>query len=233
MNLSDQKYRHELKYVISSSQLVLLKKRIENLLPLDPYANDRGHYTIRSLYFDDYFNRCFYENLNGTDPREKFRIRIYDHSLSRITLECKQKIRGKTAKHSCPITLNQTKQLMQGIPLDNVSNVSPLLQKFVLEMRTRLLKPIVIVEYDRTPFVYHAGNVRVTFDTNISSSSNIADFLSNKISKRPIMPVGHQLLEVKFDEYLPDYIYNSLNLSQLQQTTYSKYFLCRKYTLHN
>ena len=45
------------------------------------------------------------------------------------------------------------------------------------------------------------------------------------------MPSGWQLMEVKFDEYLPDYIYRALNLEGLQQTPYSKYYLCRM--MHN
>lgn len=94
------------------------------------------------------------------------------------------------------------------------------------------LHPVVIVEYERIPYVYKNGNVRVTFDTQIASSSNVADFFAEHLPKRPIMPVGQHLLEVKFDEYLPDFIYRSLNLGVLQQTAYSKYYLCRKYALH-
>ena len=45
------------------------------------------------------------------------------------------------------------------------------------------------------------------------------------------MPPGMHLMEVKFDEYLPDFIYRSLNLGILRQTAYLKYYLCRKYTL--
>jgi hypothetical protein len=39
------------------------------------------------------------------------------------------------------------------------------------------------------------------------------------------------LMEVKFDEFLPDYIYRALMLDNLQQTAFSKYYLCRKYSL--
>ena len=44
------------------------------------------------------------------------------------------------------------------------------------------------------------------------------------------MPPGQQLLEVKYDAYLPDFIYRSLQLSSLRQTAFSKYYLCRKFT---
>lgn len=232
MNESKQNYRHELKYVISIAQVPLLKSRISGLMQKDPHVGSDGIYTIRSLYFDDYSNRCYYENENGTDPREKFRIRIYNHSADRIMLECKRKERGKTRKSSCPLTREQTEQLIQGIPLQLSDAYPPLLRKLIIEMRIRGLRPVVIVEYERIPYIYKNGNVRVTFDTQIASSKNVADFFLDTLPKRPIMPVGQHLLEVKFDEYLPDFIYRNLNLSTLQQTAYSKYYLCRKFSLH-
>ena len=232
MSGAEQKYRHEHKYVISAAQIPLLKSRIAILMKPDPHARADGIYNIRSLYFDDYSNRCYYENENGTDPREKFRIRIYKHSTDGITLECKRKEKGKTQKTSCPLTLDQANQLIRGKPLPQIDTLPPLLKKFILEMRTKGLHPVVVVEYERIPYVYKNGNVRVTFDTQIASSSNVADFFAEHLPKRPIMPVGQHLMEVKFDEYLPDFIYRSLNLDKLQQTAYSKYYLCRKHALH-
>ena len=231
MSESEMKYRHELKYVVSAAQTPLLKSRISNLMQLDSHAGMDGIYNIRSLYFDDYTNRCFYENENGTDPREKYRIRIYNHSPERITLECKRKERGKTRKESCPLTQEQAEQLIHGKALPMGETLPPLLNKFLIEMVTRRLHPVVIVEYERIPYVYKNGNVRITFDTQMASSTCVTDFFSDKLPKRPIMPAGRHLMEVKFDEYLPDVIYRSLNLSQLQQTAFSKYYLCRKFAL--
>lgn len=225
------KYRHELKYNITAAQLQLLKTRIDHLMPLDRHVGADGGYTIRSLYFDDYNDRCYWENEDGIDPREKYRIRIYNHSTERITLECKRKERGKTLKTACPLTLEQTKRLMEGKILPDISGQPPLLRKLTMEMRTRLLHPVVIVEYNRIPYVYANGNVRITLDTNIASCRSVGCFLDPRIPKRPVMPVGQHLLEVKYDEYLPDFLYRSLQLSSLRRTAYSKYYLCRKYTI--
>lgn len=230
MNQKEEpKFRHEFKYLITTGNVPQIENRVKNLIPLDANAKRDGKYTIRSLYFDDYDNRCFYENENGTDPREKFRIRIYNHSADRITLECKRKERGKTLKTSCPLTLEQTKMLMQGKPVPNIGQQPALLRKMTIQMLTRKLRPVIIVEYERIPYVYKNGNVRITLDMNVSSSKAIDCFLEPEIPKRPIMPMGQQLLEVKYDEYLPDFIYRSLQLSNLRQTAYSKYYLCRKY----
>ena len=226
----EPKYRHEYKYLISDMQMEILKQRISGIMPKDLHT-EAGQYNIRSLYFDDYYDRCFYENENGTDPREKFRIRIYNHSDSRISLECKRKERGKTLKTSCIITKEQCDTFMAGRYIGITEKSPPVLRKLILNMMTNGMKPKVIVEYDRIPYVYKDGNVRVTFDTNISSSRNVAGFLNGDVEKRPVMPKGQQLMEVKFDEFLPDFIYRALQLESLQQTAYSKYYLCRKFTL--
>ena len=227
------KFRHELKYQVTDAQIQMLKMRIHRLMPLDSHVAKTGSYQIRSLYFDDYDNNCMQENENGTDPREKFRIRIYNGSTEKISLECKRKERGKTYKTSCPLTEAQTRQLMAGQVLPNLANQPPLLRKLSLQMMTRRLRPVVIVEYQRVPYVFKNGNVRITLDTNITSSSAVDTFLEPKLSGRPVLSLGQQLLEVKFDEYLPDFIYRSLQLQSLQQTAFSKYYICRKYTISN
>jgi SPX domain protein involved in polyphosphate accumulation len=227
----ERNFRHELKYLVSSAEIELIKQRISSLISLDSHTGAGGGYSVRSLYFDDYYDRCLKENENGTDPREKFRIRIYNHSADRIMLECKRKEHGKTLKTSCPLSVEQTQMLMRGQPLPNIGAQPPLLQKLTLQMLSRRLRPVVIVEYDRIPYVYKTGNVRITLDTNVSSSGDVDKFLDESIPKRPVMPSGQHLLEVKYDEFLPDHIYTSLQLQNLMHTAYSKYYICRRYTL--
>lgn len=226
----EPKYRHELKYICTAAELAMIQGRIHHLIPLDSHAGENGMYQIRSLYFDDYYDRCYYENENGTDPREKFRIRIYNGKTDKISLELKKKERGKTLKLSCPLTEEQCRMLMRGKVLPDSDEYPPVLQKLLLQMKTAMLRPKIIVEYDRVPYVYKLGNVRITLDKNISSSSAIDTFLNPTIPKRPIMPAGQHVLEVKFDEFLPDYIYQTLQLRNLRQTAFSKFYLCRKFS---
>ena len=105
----------------------------------------------------------------------------------------------------------------------------PLLQKLLLQMRTRLLRPVIIVDYDRVPYVCKDGNVRITMDKNISASRQLDQFLEPVIPKRPVMEKGSHILEVKYDEFLPDYIKTSLELGTLRQTSFSKFYLCRRF----
>lgn len=224
-------YRHELKYVVTEAQIALLQSRIQGLIPLDSHVGESGMYRIRSLYFDDYDNSCYLENEIGTDPREKFRIRIYNGDGGRINLELKRKEHGMTQKISCLLSEAQCRELMAGRALPVDGSYPPILQKLNLLMRTRLLWPKVIVEYERIPYVDKLGNTRITFDQNMTSSDDVSRFLETDIRRRPIMPAGQHILEVKYDEFLPDYVYRNLQLNGLRQTAFSKYYLCRRYTL--
>lgn len=222
-------FRHELKYLMNSQQLYTIKNQLPDLLSPDPHAGPNGCYCIRSLYFDDCRNTFYYENENGTEPRRKFRIRLYNGSCSKIRLEMKRKEGGMILKKSCPMTEEQVRSILQGntIPWDDT--MDPLLKQFYILQETQLLRPKIIVEYDRFPYVYPDGNVRVTLDLNICASTCIEEFLNKEICARPIMPAGMHLLEAKYDEFLPDFIYRSIQKHNLQRVTFSKYYLCRKF----
>lgn len=226
----EPKFRHELKYLCTDAQLAMLKSRLTGIMKLDPHTGDDGVYLIRSLYFDDYNDRCYYENEDGASPREKYRIRIYNHDFSRIRLERKRKAGGKIQKHSCPLTQEQYDILVSGRQTGYDFGECPeLMQRLLVMQKNTQMRPKVIVEYERRPYIYKNGNVRITFDRNIKSSGKISRFTEEKTYGRQILPLGQQLLEVKFDEYLPDHIYACLQLDNMQQTTFSKYYLCRKY----
>lgn len=228
-NRGGRKYRNELKYVVSVSQMACLRSRIRSLMPMDKHTGMQGFYNIRSVYFDDYKNTCYQENEDGTSPREKFRIRIYNGSPEEIHLELKRKERGKTHKDSCQLSKEQCALFLKGKGVADSEAYPPVLRKFCLKYGAELYRAKVIVEYEREPYVYQNGNVRVTFDTDIRSSPQVEGFFNEKLPARPIMPSGYHLMEVKYDEYLPDHIYRALQLENLKLATFSKYYLCRKY----
>lgn len=227
-----EQYRHEYKYPLSVGDRLIAESRIRTLAKKDSHIGKKGFYQIRSLYFDDYEDNCYRENINGTDDREKFRIRIYNHSTDSIKLEIKSKYRGMTQKKSCLISLEQCQALMKGEVPEIVLKEQQVLQKLCVLMQTRLMRPVVIVEYERVPYVYRKedANVRVTFDSNIKSGSKISTFLDEKIPGRSILMPGKELMEVKFDEFLPDEVRSVLQLGNFGQKSFSKYALCRKYS---
>lgn len=234
MKVEKRRYRNEIKYVCTGQTLALIESRIRHVCPLDRNAGKAGSYTIQSAYFDDYRDSGYYDNENGCDPREKFRIRVYNGDLGRIALECKQKNRGMTHKDACLISrelcdafFQDNKVVIQEAFWRETASEEALLKKFILRYQTAFLRPKVLIRYDRTPYVYTAGNVRITFDRNIEAASAEGGLTGERMF-RPVMQTGYHVLEVKYDGLLPDFLYNLLQAGQLQRTNYSKYYIGRK-----
>lgn len=222
-------WRHEIKYVCSETQIPVIQNRVSVFCDVDKHAGDDGRYTVRSLYFDDYRDTAYYENEMGVDPRQKYRIRLYNGNGDHLVLERKSKRSGKTYKESVPFSRERCEEILKDDWLSgDIGREPELIQQFYLEYRTRLLRPKVIVEYERIPYIYSTGNVRITFDRDISASADVGSFLDHCLIARPIMPVGKHILEVKYDALIPDFIYNAVSGEKLRQTTFSKYYLCRK-----
>ena len=228
MNHAGCRWRHEYKYLIDAKQEAVLKMMASGVLLPDPHVKKDGSYTVRSLYFDDFDDSCLSDNLSGTDPRSKFRIRYYNDDPQRLVLEKKIKKRGLCMKQSCKLLRQDYDRLVSGDAPD-IRDDMPQLQKSLLnEVSRRKLCPKVIVTYERIPYVYSAGNVRITFDRNISSSYDIDGFIGGVYHKRPVFSAGSSIMEVKWDELLPLHIREVMQMPGLQWEAFSKYYLCRK-----
>ena len=107
-------------------------------------------------------------------------------------------------------------------------DMGPEKQALLTEIRLRGLKPVVVVTYERIPFIYSGGNVRVTFDRKLTSSPDVARFLTGDYRQRPVFPSGQSLLEVKWDEVFPRHLKEILRTDSLLWTAFSKYYLCRR-----
>lgn len=222
-----KKFRNEHKYFCNEKDLAILQSKLEDICGLDSHA-EHGCYHIRSLYFDTWNLQYYYENENGTDPREKWRIRMYNGDASLLMLECKRKEKGMTEKRSCRMSKEDVTAILQGEWKPVLSEVPELQREFYTKMQIKGLMPSVIVEYERVPYVYDIGNVRITFDKYLSYSKEFDAFLEKELVIKPVAMNGNQILEVKFDELLPDYIKNALQLKHLVKTACSKYYLCKK-----
>ncbi|MCR5556656.1 MAG: polyphosphate polymerase domain-containing protein, partial [Butyrivibrio sp.] len=221
------KYRHEFKYMVDAVTEGVLLAKAGAVLKSDGNVLEDGRYVVRSLYFDDVDDGCLRENLGGTDNRSKFRIRYYNGDTDFLRLEKKSKSHGMTLKESCRITKEEFWQLFHGKSIGVSGNEKK--DALVADFLGRGMRPKVIVTYERIPFVYKAGNVRVTFDRKLASSGQVDKFLSGDYRQRPVFEVGKSLLEVKFDEYLPVHIKAALQTDGLRWTTFSKYHMCRTY----
>ncbi len=223
------KYRHEFKYQIGLSQYYSLRQKLKVLMHPDSHANARGEYLITSLYFDNCYDKALQKKMHGNSQREKFRIRYYEKDLSLMHLEKKQKNDGLCLKSSAPISADQCRRILDGDWQWLLDSDQSLLQELGFKMSTQLLRPRTVVSYTREPYVYGPGNVRVTFDKNITSSLAPIYFLDPTALALSAGTPGTMILEVKYDEFLPEMIRNAIEYDCTRLQSFSKYAECRYY----
>ena len=219
-------FRHEIKHEISLSDMMIIKQRL-SAIAYDDENSVNGKYTIRSLYFDNISDKALREKINGVNRREKFRIRCYNYDTSVIRLEKKIKHCDMTGKLSASITPEQVQSIINGNIEWMLYSKSQLIVELYSKMTTEGLKPKNIVDYTREPFVFPAGNVRVTIDYNIRSSLNCTDFFNENCVTLPVS--DSIILEVKWDSFLPDIIKDAVSIENLHSGAFSKYATGRIY----
>lgn len=223
--------RHELKYYINNAHYQVLSRLLRALLDRDKHADENGEYHIRSLYFDSIFDEALHEKIAGTQNRNKYRIRIYNCSDSFIRMECKSKYGNYIAKRQAVISRDLCEQLKTGDPSGLENTSSGLLREVFREMRLNLLRPVVIVDYIREAYLHPVEDVRITFDKQLRTGLFSHDLFNPDLPT--ISPLSSELviLEVKFNNFLPEYIKEVLSLAAgwSQRSAISKYTLCRQF----
>lgn len=220
-------YRHEYKHTITAYDREVLRTRLRTICQTDSHAIG-GKYEIRSLYFDNLDDLALREKLDGIRVREKFRIRCYNGDSSFIHLEKKTKIDSLGTKAQTMLTAEEVRAICAGDTAWMAASERALVRELYVKMRNLGLRPCVLVDYTREPFVYPAGNVRVTLDYNIRTGLKNVDFLNPDCVTIPVMgdPI---ILEVKWDGFLPSVIRDAVQLEGRSTGAYSKYAACRMY----
>jgi len=220
-------YRNEIKHIISPSDRAMICASMRAVAKLDPHAKEKGYYTVRSLYFDNIADKALREKIDGVNQREKFRIRYYDGDPSLIHLEKKVKQDGVGYKVSCPLSREEAQKIVDGNTTWMAACDRALVVELYAKMKGQDLRPKTIVDYERIPFVYGPGNVRVTIDYNIRTGLRCIDFLNPDCIT---LPTGSDIiLEVKWDDYLPSVIRQAVQAKGRRATAFSKYSTCRMY----
>lgn len=221
--------RHELKYFINPAEVEVLRARLRGALAMDSHCVGGRPYVIRSLYFDDIADSAFNEKQSGVMFRDKYRIRIYRYSDKEIFMERKRKLGDLIQKSSVQITRRLCDQIISGDPTGLQRSSNPLLQDVYVQMRTRLLRPKVIVDYAREAYLHPAEDTRITFDLNLHSGLHSLDLFNPDLPTVCPHDRNVEILEVKFNNYLPEYIAGLLHGIQAERSAISKYILCRRF----
>lgn len=223
--MEDKCYRNEFKHIISQSAKASLSSRLSRILEMD--ENSKGKpYIIKSLYFDSLYDEALKGKIDGAPSREKFRIRYYNDDKGFIRLEKKVKEGSKGYKLSARLTFEEAQSIIKGRFEFLRDKDDPLLLDFYVKARTKFLKPKSIVIYEREAYTFRPGNVRVTLDYNIRTSRDVNDFFSEDM---PLIEDGEGkcVLEVKFDNFLPELIRDLVQVNETMSTSNSKYMTGR------
>ena len=220
-------FRHEIKHEINHHDMLILRQRLQAVMKPDSNAVN-GKYEIRSLYFDNLDDKALREKLNGVNIREKYRIRLYNNDTSKINLERKFKHGGLGYKESATLTPEQAQAIANGDVSWMATSTNEVILGFYTRIRNEGLAAKVIVDYTREPFVFAPGNVRVTLDYNIRTGLACTDFLNPDCVTIPIKD-SPSILEVKWDNYLPNVIRDIVQLDGRRNAAFSKYAVCRMY----
>ena len=231
-------YRKELKYIVGDDVLIDVRNRISGLMRPDEHQKG-DHYKIRSIYCDSPSYRCFRENLAGISTREKYRIRTYDCESSLIHAEIKIRHRETISKMSAPIDRDLFEALVSGetgraaealtraiSSSSGAETTGRVLEKYLSRFAAESFRPAVIVDYERSAYVYDTCNVRITFDRNIFASREYDRMFDPSLTGRPALDDNRHILEIKYDEFLPDEIKSVLGGLALERMSSSKYAFC-------
>lgn len=223
------KYRNELKHIVTQADALVIRSRLSCLLPVDRNAGQDGKYHIRSLYFDTPEDKALMEKIDGLPIKEKFRLRFYNHDHSFIRLEKKIKHYNKGAKLKAVVTKEAVQKILSR-DFDFLREAEQaLLREFYLKLKTERLLPKTVVDYLREAYLYPAGNVRITIDSEVRASISSTDLFNPDLSTAPALDRDYCILEVKFDGFLPEFIQDIIQLNKCTTTAVSKYAACRVY----
>ena len=225
-------YRHELKYLVNQAEYRQLQTVLRSLLGHDAHAGPDGGYHIRSLYMDDFYHTAYRQKMAGVEVRKKYRVRIYNCKGTHIALECKHKNGAYVYKESLPLTPGEYTALCRGDCGFLLRKPQPMATQFFLEARANLIRPCVIVAYDREAFVNDVGTVRITFDKALTAMEPRQDLFDPQAPGYHVLPPGQMILEVKFTGILPEYIQSIFRAYSFVRTSASKFCLCADQVRH-
>lgn len=220
--------RSELKYYISNLDAQYLSHRLRQIMEADSYGMPGKGYFVRSLYFDSFDDECLFAKQSGVMFRQKYRFRIYGFEQPVIKFEIKHRRNEQIHKETTTISPDAAIKMIQTDYSAMIAEKNPVLNKAFITFSNRLYRPKVVIDYWREAFVLKSQAVRITIDRNLAANRNDFDFLSPASHMVPFLEPGRQILEIKYNQILPDYLRQALQLNNSERQAISKYTLARR-----
>jgi len=221
--------RNELKYYISNGEYRMLSDKLKQVLKPDGYSEPGKGYFIRSLYFDSFDDECLYEKQSGAMFRQKYRMRIYDTNSEVVKFEIKNKWNNQIFKETATISKESAYRVIDRDYGELLKYNNPILNKIYKVFTAKQYEPKVIIDYTRDAFMFDFFNLRITFDKDLHSNNTDFDLFSENLHAIPVILEGKQIMEIKYEHVLPEYIHRSLQIDAIERMAISKYTLGRRF----
>ena len=204
--------RFEIKYIVSKKLSETIQNKIKKFMRLDKQIEDSEKgYFVRSLYFDNRLNSNFNEKF---DKKSVFFLEKKGRYNSR-TFKIRKKIQSEDLQKYLDIKKNT-------VFLQKSKN--KLVNEFIFDSFRKKLKPIVVIDYYRKPYINKSGiYFRLTFDSNIKANKNKNLFDFSNEFKESIS--GYEIIEVKFDRTIPIWFQKIIQSFELKRLSVSKFVL--------
>jgi len=227
--------RQEHKYLIPIYAMDEIRHEIA------PYVKPDNHhalqtsniYEIRSIYFDTFELKDYYEKHAGLQMRKKLRVRGYNtlEANSDVFLEIKWKNNTYISKDRSPVKYADVSNLLAGGDLEkylpyrkDFPNAQERGSKFLFYLKRSSRVPVNLVTYTREAYIGKFNHAdRITFDSNIRSmmfpglddlyeEERLVTFLDREF-----------VLEFKSENPMPEWFKRIIRKHNLKKQAFSKY----------
>lgn len=236
MNWLTYNNRYEVKYLVDCHRLPEIERALEGFLVPDENGRGTSGYFNYSVYFDSPNYQFYSEKREGELVRIKPRIRLYRSALDAppqaVFMELKGRYDRIVTKRRAAIDVGLAEQLLTAHPVlldDRAVESSTMGEFYYLAHRFRLA-PCVTVLYHRTAFygAFYPG-VRVTFD-RVIRGSRMTTLDNPEESFVAIVPVNQMIIELKYNNKVPEMLLRRFNSLGLQHNTFSKFAVAMERT---
>jgi SPX domain protein involved in polyphosphate accumulation len=219
--------RHEIKYYINHLDYYNIARKISSIFTRDSNSSMDGGYTVRSLYFDNKSNKDYYQKIGGIEIRKKIRIRIYNYDDDPVKMEIKGKFNNFIKKESFVLRKKDINKIISGDYGVLLEYGNPTAVKIYKEFLMDFYRPVVLIDYRREAYSYDLNQIRITLDSDLRKTETGIDDLFVKKEMSGVLGNRKIILEIKFNNALPGWIKNILQLPRFERCSISKYTLSR------
>ncbi|MFA4833297.1 MAG: polyphosphate polymerase domain-containing protein [Patescibacteria group bacterium] len=221
--------RFEFKYYLPKNKADKIIPALLRHMNWDPYIaeRDEDYYYVNSLYFDSPTFGCFFDKESGVADRKKLRYRFYNDisKESPIFLEIKRKrdalvVKDRVSLNGFECQKTKLDQVLKKIKKQNPEN--KFLDELIWFKCRNSMRPKLFVRYKRKAFIGKLDSkLRVTFDYDIKTQKSSS--LTPNPQKLIDVYKDGVVIELKYNNILPNWLHGIIQQFDLGRLAYSKY----------